>query len=302
MSDYTINGKPATAKDWSTIEEYLKESPLDESDWQELLSDNDLSRKDALKLLDKNGDGFIHELDDDFMLDHACDKSKAFKGVLKRFNLRYANEEDEVPKSFKGQEVADTEGKFIERIEDDDRVVIIGEHHPDVESKRMLAAKLKEFRKKGFTHLGLEMIPASMQPMLDKYFETGEGADEIKAYLEEHWEGYTDDGEYFQIVEAAKAAGLRIVGLDMDDHGPSTDTEIEGDRAMRKRNITMARSIDKITSDPSNRIVCLCGMGHVIGNISQHLKEAPAKQFHFERSMEMSSFDDDLFEDMGICM
>ncbi|WP_221794329.1 ChaN family lipoprotein [Oceanobacter mangrovi] len=102
-------------------------------------------------------------------------------------------------------------------------VAIFGEvsHNTNIYKIEFLKA-LPELKRRGFTHLGMEMFPANLQSELNKFSNTASGSKELAEFLEENWSWGNGSNSvlYFKIIEKARSLGIKIIGLDLpyDQH------------------------------------------------------------------------------------
>lgn len=137
--------------------------------------------------------------------------------------------------------------------------IFIGDSHADFNCSEFMASKMAFFKQQGVTLFFVEMFGADAQPMLDRYFEKGDNAEELVSYLQERgWEkrpGMTR--KYFEIVQAANQNGIRTVGI---------DNEASGNRRLENSNPHWMRVINDYTSNSNNKFVVFGGYGHSANN------------------------------------
>jgi hypothetical protein len=143
------------------------------------------------------------------------------------------------------------------------QVVYIGEFHGDYESKEALTKNMQAFHDKGFAYLGLEMIETKKQDLVDAYVP-GQENEALRTYLKEHW-GY-DTNAYMELIDSAKRAGIRVVGIDNRDKDLIGKTMYLGLKASLADE-PMARAIAGVLgNDKSKRMLALTGLLHAIQN------------------------------------
>ncbi len=145
-----------------------------------------------------------------------------------------------------------------------DRVVFFGEYHSVVAPKDEIIRNLDNFRQVGVTHLAMEMIPESMQPIIDRYYEANEDRDSLLTHLREKWDYYSKgriSEKYLEMVDTAKSCGVKVVGLDIDllesDPRPKADL-------ITDQNTHWARVIyDLLQKNRDAKVLVYCGGGHI---------------------------------------
>lgn len=181
------------------------------------------------------------------------------------------------------------------KIMGNDRAVYFGENHSHLAPKDEIAEHIHEFSNLGFTHYGMEFLDSDFQPTLDKYFDTGEGSEEILLYLAKmcSFSGYITESsrkfgeKYMQSVEVARENGLRILGLDLPRYKKkemSNDinkAEEEGDVKRRnelkqilndERENCMSSIVSNVLKNPRTKFLTFTGDYHN-NNISDIVKE-----------------------------
>lgn len=141
------------------------------------------------------------------------------------------------------------------------RVIALGEEHGvDGYLEEELIA-LGQLKTKGFTHVGMEMVLPSIQGLIDRYIQTGEGKDEIVQHLRDDW-GYTPE-RYMDIIDAAKELGLKVVGIGM----PKEEKDAIPDDLERERtsDAYMASAVERVLQEnPLNKVITITGYAHAI--------------------------------------
>jgi len=132
------------------------------------------------------------------------------------------------------------------------RLVLFGEWQHSVESyKYEMVRIMPQLKAMGFTHFGLEMLPTSLQPGLNR----GEIAATEK-HLNEWWEdGYSTQGAFIHMVNAAHAVGMTVLALDI----PYDDWPDQG--AHNARNANMAAVLAD-TVNSGHRVVAYMAYAH----------------------------------------
>lgn len=141
------------------------------------------------------------------------------------------------------------------------RVVAFGESHLPDNPQRVLGAEaMQRLRDSGATHLAIE-APMWVQPYLDEFMRTGNlDVSQLPPLLR--------DDEYIQMLQAARAAGLKIVAVDANqqyNEGDRNDGPRRGDdRPYQDRDRIMADNIDAILREnPNNKVVFWVGSLHL---------------------------------------
>ncbi len=110
---------------------------------------------------------------------------------------------------------------------------IVGEDHTAMSPKKFLMENMQVLKKAGFTTLFMEHLFYDDQQDLDDYFRTGKFSDKLKQRLDDLDNGFGvrhstgKDSEttskcwskynYTALVKAAREAGVRIVGIDIEN-------------------------------------------------------------------------------------
>lgn len=202
--------------------------------------------------------------------DESTDTGEIRKPIFRRKDdpklLRADAKIEEMEKFIKKEKKGELDYSKI--ITKDKPVLFVGDDHNRHGEKDELAAKAKELRAAGVTHFGIEMIPKSMQPTLNRYFDGDKKArEEIQRYLKANWtriaEGIPE--RYMKLLDAMKEQRIRPVGIDDNDH--------EGEK-VRDRNATWSKTVaDIIKADPKNRMVVLGGSDHFGYKEGMHANE-----------------------------
>jgi len=91
--------------------------------------------------------------------------------------------------------------------------VCIGEEHSDIFPKQLIIDNLTQLKAKGVNKIYMEhLFFDSMQPLLDAYFN--QKSDEMPSYLKRYLLRCLHSKSFFDLVQAAKKAGIRIVAID----------------------------------------------------------------------------------------
>lgn len=147
---------------------------------------------------------------------------------------------------------------WTELIPAESRVLYIGETHPNIHVRPALARALPQLAMAGVTHLGIEMLTAKNQRILDDFSARTSGSDkELLEALRNEW-GW-DINSYFDMLVVARELGLRLVALDLN-RSPGKESNPQSDR---QRDIAMANRISEVLdSMPTAKIVVLAGSEH----------------------------------------
>jgi hypothetical protein len=144
------------------------------------------------------------------------------------------------------------------------QVLFFGERHFDQEIKYYLRDNLENLKKLGITTIGFEMLNSKNQPVVDAYMNGETDMQPLKTAFEKDW-AYESAG-YFALIEAAKAAGLRVLAL--DDREGAKDIPLFFDQ-LRARDAHMAANIDReISQSPNRKVAVLSGRLHAVENFS----------------------------------
>lgn len=152
-------------------------------------------------------------------------------------------------------------------------VVYVGEDHKDTNVKLELAGLLS--KKTGFTHVAFEAIADKHQSLLNRYFETGQGQDEILNILG-NW-GNSDHRSYWELLKAAKRTGVRPIALGYFPREgrctlDSRDTSCSGSDCRMAQTLASLVSTGKTERKPV-KILVLIGSEHArLGRQPEHLK------------------------------
>lgn len=146
------------------------------------------------------------------------------------------------------------------------RIVGLGELHLELNAFRDHGASLMhDFAREGATHLAVEVSRCD-QPILDRLMETGSLSAADRQLLKQRYPGMHDN--YFDMLEAAQRAGLRIVAVDcMKEAGmPQGSAEEIATQRDIIRNQHMADEIARIVeNDPNAKVLFWIGMNHLEG-------------------------------------
>lgn len=156
-----------------------------------------------------------------------------------------------------------------------ERVLLFGESHADKQARSELVIALKSFRAAGFTHLGLEVLGDDNAELLRTYSESGEGGEEILSKLKKQWPWEPES--YFELIEAARENGIRIVPLDV----PYVKTSKPEEDPYRRDKHMAANIMGVLKADPQVKMIVLAGGNHVRSwGIAAYLeKDTRAKGF-----------------------
>lgn len=143
-------------------------------------------------------------------------------------------------------------------ISNDIRVLYFGENHGDKVLKSILVDQLSEFKRKGITHLGIEMLESTDQPHLDRFLSQEISEAEILKKIEQNW-GWIPK-ENLKLLLAARAIGLKIVALDLPYHKFS---RLRRDLLLIKRDAYMAEIISKeLAKNINSKMLVVIGSDH----------------------------------------
>lgn len=161
---------------------------------------------------------------------------------------------------------------------------IIGEAHADISPKKFLIENLKNMKAHGCEILFMEHLFYDTQEELDKFFETGEISDILMQQLNamnqhgrKHSFGFAKDisaplwnnHDYIAVLQAARKAGVKIVGIDISTVYQTQDIGINSEQKNNTRipymNYTAAKIIEReISSLSRGKTWCgLMGNTHV---------------------------------------
>ncbi len=108
----------------------------------------------------------------------------------------------------------------------DSRVLVIGDGaHAEEAGKSHLAGLMKEFSKRGITHLGLEAFLDKEQGMLDDYHEFGKGRGKIEKTLRDNLSCPETTEEILEILDNARKNNVKVIALTPNaDKGPRSSS------------------------------------------------------------------------------
>jgi hypothetical protein len=134
--------------------------------------------------------------------------------------------------------------------------IFLGDRHGSYNIVEYLSGKMPYFKQQGVSTLYMEMFPPEAQPMLDRYFETGENQAELEQYLNaQGWhKDLGMDKKYAQLVSAARESGIRIVGIDTVETQPD-------DVRLKASNLHFA-AVVKEHARPGEKYLVFGGEGH----------------------------------------
>jgi len=146
-------------------------------------------------------------------------------------------------------------------------VLVVGESHSNLEIKMRITQSLSNLKKENVAFLGLEVFQSQTQHLLDRYFKTGEGLDDIKSYLHKAYPFKDDIGiivGLIDLITTAREQGIRIIALDKPKN--LIKNQDDGDQWINERNKWMADRVkETLKKNPGKKIVCLVGNYHVPG-------------------------------------
>ncbi len=151
------------------------------------------------------------------------------------------------------------------------RVVAFGEIHISDNTKTELHDNLKEFKKLGFTHLGLEFLTNDTRELLVTYQKLAVGdpqKDPLRQKLLENLRNfeYTPRQPYLtmDLIDAAIAEGLTVVPLDSPEARAQRDN---GDLYARDKE--MASQIETILkADEKSKVFFIAGIKHTMHSLN----------------------------------
>lgn len=97
------------------------------------------------------------------------------------------------------------------------KAILFGESHIDFSAKCETAKAIPALKQLGATHLCLEMLAQKDQALIDTYMDGKCSREKIKHLLASQWgwNGLRGAESYMKVIDAAKAAGIKVVGLDL---------------------------------------------------------------------------------------
>lgn len=150
------------------------------------------------------------------------------------------------------------------------RLLLIGESHALASGRLDLAASAQALKGAGVTHLALEMLGTELQPSLDA-FCAGTATLEDRRRLQAGLASWGwDPRSYWDLLMAARAAGLRVLALNIPDaQRPALrlrpgQTVLDGTQKALQDLIDrrMEERLSEALRDPSARVVALVGAYH----------------------------------------
>ncbi len=140
------------------------------------------------------------------------------------------------------------------------RVLAFGENHLARTIMEELCKAMPKLSSLGFTHFGMEAFGTNIQEILDQYQPQRTPA--LREQLLDHTKeqfGWKPN-EYMAVVDAAKSAGLRVLGLDI----PKNERDLlVGDEETEKRNACMASIVQsRLDADSLHKVATLTGRAH----------------------------------------
>ena len=153
--------------------------------------------------------------------------------------------------------------EFVESQLEQHDILMVGEEHNQISTKRMLADMMPTFAEEGVESLLVEFAFPEHQETLDRYMKNELTTEELKQYLIENetWEGsskyLTNNSQeyvdaYMDIFEQAREYGIRIVGIDSDEerYKAVSNTDYEQDWVAGGGNIHMANEVLNYIENP----------------------------------------------------
>lgn len=161
------------------------------------------------------------------------------------------------------------------------RGVFLGDSHGDCNIQEFLAKEMPEFKKAGVNKFYMEMIPADMQSMIDRYYEKGDNEKEIVNYLKQGWEKVDGSAQkYFNIIKAAKDNGIKVYGIDEPLKIAMTETQLN---RTDRTNPQWAKIVTNNTK-PDDKYIMFGGLAHSANysankGVDQLLGDIPSLDF-----------------------
>ncbi|MBI4354795.1 MAG: SBBP repeat-containing protein [Candidatus Omnitrophica bacterium] len=107
--------------------------------------------------------------------------------------------------------------ELLARLLRDNPGVFLGDRHGDFNIEEHLIAQMPLLARQGVKTLFVEMVYSADQAILDAYYQTG-NLEPLITYLTDRWD-LTQPGlgkKYAEVVQAARAAGIQTIGIDVD--------------------------------------------------------------------------------------
>ncbi len=149
----------------------------------------------------------------------------------------------------------------------DKQVLLVGEDHTDLQAKENIANEAGRLKDAGVTHFGAEIIPQKMQDTLDRFGKGDkDAANELKNYINNTWEkSYPGTGDsYMKILESMKDNGIKIVGLDINNH-------VDKNSDFKPRDAAWSSAIANVVkNDPNAKILAFGGRNHFFGDSGEN--------------------------------
>jgi len=137
-------------------------------------------------------------------------------------------------------------------------VLFAGERHVSLSDKQEIIDHLRELKAQGLTHIGMEMLLERDQQLVNDYLAGKEPREKIRKLFDSWDRGNGQPEKLMEMVDAAKAAKLKVLALDLND-----DPNNEPPHMFQKRNENWARIIDAtLKSDRHARVLVYCGVDH----------------------------------------
>jgi len=143
-------------------------------------------------------------------------------------------------------------------------LVVVGDYHNDIASKKLLSCSIAYLKEKGFSRIYFEMLPQNMQPVLDSFMMgCKDSGVVIKDYLGNNWHHYTPglSDSFFDIINNARISGISVVAIDEDG-------------GLEQRNDKWAKMIEGSQKKYNNTPAIVFGGAYHIGEINNKTTEA----------------------------
>lgn len=156
-----------------------------------------------------------------------------------------------------------------------ERLIYLGEVHPDVRPKQELVRHMQQAAAAGITHLAIEMLGEDSRELLSRYERRQAPDSELVQAFSSRW-GPADRGfmpeEYARVASAAREAGIRIEPLDMSIADKSqaweacmargSEEQCDGEE-LRSRDNRMMSNLAVLLSKPeAGRVLAWVGGWH----------------------------------------
>jgi hypothetical protein len=141
------------------------------------------------------------------------------------------------------------------------RLIVVGDGtHAENAPKKEIAGMMGQFKKLGITHLGLEAVSESQEPLIDKYLDTGQGRDKLLRAFKTTLACPETADDVMAIIDQARANGIAVFSTTPDR---IIQDGVERNVSVNDRDHYAAQVIAGILKDPGNRALALVGPYHV---------------------------------------